>query len=474
MSDTKWMKDGVGKRPGKSTWTAQCSFGLQPARRCKECNRRHWAADVYPIACSCGGVLGPEGRDAMVRQRAGLSTRKAAIERRNAWRSMRDRGEVPSNAPAPEVLTLSEYLTRYLDGGIPWGEARPRPPTLAGYRRKVDTYIVPVIGNVPLTELRTIHVREVKDSMTGLLAPRTIRQTLTILHRALRRAVELELITVNPATAVTAPPAGKPNTGRLAYSDIERMVAAAEGSRWHLAIALAGATAMRRSELLGLTWDDVEYTDAGAWLQVRRGLHREAGEFLVLEPKSEAGRRKVPVGAVEAELLRRAPQGAAGAAAAVRHRVVGRTRVHHRRRARRSDATGLVQPVLLTHREGARAQHAAPRRPARRGDPAGTARLQHRRHRRASWATTRRRSRCRCTSTATTTSWRPSLRGSADQPLTRSWPPRPAPPGRRGPCWRSSRSSAAHPSRMRRDDAGRRRGALSRNPLRMGRFWPDA
>ena len=43
-----------------------------------------------------------------MRQRAGIQTRKDALTIRNEWRSMRDRGEVPSAAPAPEVLTVAE------------------------------------------------------------------------------------------------------------------------------------------------------------------------------------------------------------------------------------------------------------------------------------------------------------------------------------------------------------------------------
>jgi len=79
-----------------------------------------------------------------------------------------------------------------------------------------------------------------------------------ILREALKQAVRWQMLAVNPADAVKPPRAEQQKTQVLDETGTAQLLRSPQGTRFHLAALLAVGTGMRRGELLGLRWQDID------------------------------------------------------------------------------------------------------------------------------------------------------------------------------------------------------------------------
>lgn len=214
-------------------------------------------------------------RVAQPRQR-GFSTRRAAV------RALRDRlGEVDRGTyVAPERTTFGRYLT---EEWLP--SLRVKPSTAASYRRYVLRHLVPALGEVRLDgltpQMLTAFYRGMEtpgarlDGQPGALSPRTVRYVHTIARKALADAVEAGRLAMNPADRAKPPrvsEARPPEMRTWAADEWATFARWSKGSGDELYVAwlLLAATGMRRGELLGLRWRDLDLP--GQALSVRRSV----------------------------------------------------------------------------------------------------------------------------------------------------------------------------------------------------------
>jgi integrase len=201
-------------------------------------------------------------------------------------------------APAPE--TVSAYLDRWLETA----KASLRASTFRSYSQLVNDHIKPEIGSVRLAKLTPSHVQAL---LTKKLAegksPRTVLHIHSALRRALRRAVDLGLISRNVATVgIDKPRAEKGESAYLDALEIQRLLAGARtaGDRLVNLYALAVAEGMRQGEALGLKWSDVNW-DTNQ-LSISRDLERNGGVYELGETKS-AKHRTMTLSKVSREAL---------------------------------------------------------------------------------------------------------------------------------------------------------------------------
>jgi integrase len=96
-----------------------------------------------------------------------------------------------------------------------------------------------------------------REKLDGGLSPSTVQKIHHVLHKALAQAVRWDLIARNPADAVKAPRPAPEEMRPLSAEEARRLLDAAEGDRLEALYALAVTTGMRRGELLGLKWSDI-------------------------------------------------------------------------------------------------------------------------------------------------------------------------------------------------------------------------
>jgi integrase len=175
-----------------------------------------------------------------------------------------------------------------------------RPATLVLYQGLADHYVKPVIGRVRLDRLTPAHVQrlvaETRKAETSRGRPpsaATQRHVHKLIRNALADAYRLELVTRNVATQVKAPPMTRERRPDLTVEDARRLLKVIEGERLEAFYILALTTGLRRGELLGLRWSDVDLNSRQ--LHVRRALQRVGGKLRFVEPKTSTSLRIVVV-----------------------------------------------------------------------------------------------------------------------------------------------------------------------------------
>jgi integrase len=201
-----------------------------------------------------------------------------------------------------ENLTVGEYLDLWLKNSV---QDTVRLTTYQGYERIVRLHIKPTLGRIKLDNLTPVHARSLyRERLEAGLAPRMVQLVHTILHKALKQAVNDGLIPRNVTEAVKAPRPVKKDMKPLSPAQARDLLEAARGERLEALYALAVTTGMRQGEILGLKWEDVDL-EAGT-LQVRRTLSTAMGGGVRFgPPKTARSRRKIRVPQLALTALRR-------------------------------------------------------------------------------------------------------------------------------------------------------------------------
>jgi len=203
------------------------------------------------------------------------------------------RAKADSGVPiTPGSLTIERYLAEWLDQIV---AGRVRPNTLAAYRYNADKYLIPDLGSTKLGQLGARDLRLYLDSLRRRgVGVRTIQYVHSTLRAALEDAVREELLAKNVAKLVRVPREERPERVPLTVEEIRVLLKATRDDRLHAMFMTLALLGLRRSELLGLRWEDVDLVNGV--LKVRRGLHRVAGVGLETMPtKTLRSRRSVPL-----------------------------------------------------------------------------------------------------------------------------------------------------------------------------------
>ncbi len=158
----------------------------------------------------------------------------------------------------------------------------------------------PKLGSKRLGDVQRRDVQRLADELLGEgLDPSTVRNVLMPLRVIYRRAIEDGDLAVNP-TGHLRLPAVRGRRERIASPEEAKLLLAALPDRDRAVWATALYAGLRRGELMGLRWEDVDL--AKEMIHVERAYDEK--ERAHIEPKSHAGRRTVPiVGALRDELL---------------------------------------------------------------------------------------------------------------------------------------------------------------------------
>ena len=167
---------------------------------------------------------------------------------------------------------------------------------------------MPALGHHQLQKLSAQHLQSfyTKKLNEGLAAT-TVASFHNMLHKALDTAVKWSLASRNVCDLVSPPRAKRFEFQPLAVEQVHRLLAAAHGHRMEALFSLALATGMRRGELLGLKWQDINFSTGT--LQIRRILTRvpttmPGKGYVEAEPKTQKSRHSVIVAHFALEALR--------------------------------------------------------------------------------------------------------------------------------------------------------------------------
>lgn len=196
---------------------------------------------------------------------------------------------------APSKITVRQAATEWLEGARA-GSIRTRsgsrykPGTLRSYERDLKGRVLPEFGSVKLTELQGVDLARFRDRMLAHgLDGSTIRNAIMPLRAIYARATERGEVAVNPTTGLRLPTAQGKRDRIASPPEAAALLAAlptGERALW----ATAFYAGLRRGELMALDWSNVDL--ASGLIRVERSWDRVAG---LIEPKSKAGYRTVPI-----------------------------------------------------------------------------------------------------------------------------------------------------------------------------------
>jgi integrase len=197
----------------------------------------------------------------------------------------------------PGKITLADYLEQWLrDYAFP----NLSPRTAEGYETIINKHLIPSLGQIPLTQLRPDTIQKYYSEMLangrcnlkGGLSKQTVRHHYICLHTALQNAVKMGMLIRNPVDATTSPRPGHTEMHTMNEKDIHIFLEYAKSTQYYALFYTALFTGMRRSELLGLRWQDIDLLLLQ--ISVNRSLHQLSKKRIVFrQPKTDKSRRLI-------------------------------------------------------------------------------------------------------------------------------------------------------------------------------------
>jgi integrase len=205
--------------------------------------------------------------------------------------------------------TLGGYLTRKW---LPTKQLTLRPSTWDSYRRNIELHVVPELGRVPLRHLRAEHLERLYATLLesgrangrGGLDTKTVLEVHMVLRRALSDAIRRGIITRNPAEIAHAPKRRPLASAEVRAWNAQQLSTFLEFSAGHSLFAafwLSANTGLRRGELLGLRWGDLDLESRR--LSVNRALISVGYELYESRGKTRTARRSIDLDGHTVELL---------------------------------------------------------------------------------------------------------------------------------------------------------------------------
>ena len=199
---------------------------------------------------------------------------------------MQNRGIIDIDA---DSITVQEWLERYLEIYV---KNRVRENTFASYKYVATNHIYDHIGAIKLGKLRSIQIQSmINQILVEGNSARTAQYAFAVLRSAIRQAMKEEMLFRNPALAVSLPKTRRKEIRPLSENEWKSIFASAKkySLRVYREILVEWATGMRRSELLGLKWADLDEDNSTITVQ-RAVMNAEDGPKLN-DTKTEASRR---------------------------------------------------------------------------------------------------------------------------------------------------------------------------------------
>lgn len=194
----------------------------------------------------------------------------------------------------PGRTTLAEWIR---DSWFPMTEPRVKPTTFHSYKRNLELHVIPALGQKRLQQLTPpmlagLYGRLAQDTIERKgLSAKTISYIHSTLHKVLSDAVDSGLLVKNVAAIAKPPRPNRRTTGGIQAwepNELARFLEAVRETRLAAIWRLSAMTNMRRGEVLGLRWCDVDLDRAR--LSVRQALVAVGYEIVHSTPKSHSAR----------------------------------------------------------------------------------------------------------------------------------------------------------------------------------------
>ena len=164
---------------------------------------------------------------------------------------------VAGEAAIDRDMPFSSYLVQWME----IARSTLKPNTAAGYASMIQNPIAPYFQQrgITLGGLQAVDIQMFYTSQLKRVSANTVIHYHAIIHRALKYAVKTDLIDVNPADKVERPRKDRFTASFYDGNEVNRLFQAARGTPLELPVMLAAFYGLRRSEVVGLKWEAIDF-----------------------------------------------------------------------------------------------------------------------------------------------------------------------------------------------------------------------
>ena len=217
-------------------------------------------------------------------------------------------------SPAPDFesaraqdckLLFADYLEQWLKVA----RSTVKTITYSGYAEEVQKRISPWFRErgIALTELQASDIQDFYSFRLETVKATTVIHDHAVIHRALKYAVKMDMIPVNPADKVERPRKEAFQASFYDRNELNRLFEVAKGTRLEIPVMLAAFYGLRRSEVLGLRWDAIDFdTDTITIRHTVTSFNMDGKHILIASDttKTKSSMRTLPLVPVFRERLR--------------------------------------------------------------------------------------------------------------------------------------------------------------------------
>jgi integrase len=193
--------------------------------------------------------------------------------------------QVATGTHSEDKRTVKEYLEDWLKHKTL--EVKPR--TIESYTWLCNKYVIPALGGVKLAKLNPQHVRKLIQDQHEKVSAVSANKSRAVLSQAMRQAVRDGLVHRNPCDATKPLKTDKRKDVTWTNDEVMLFLSVARTHRLYAAFYLALSTGMRRGEVLGLRWQDVE----GDTAYICQNLISLGGNVAFSTPKTATSVRRI-------------------------------------------------------------------------------------------------------------------------------------------------------------------------------------
>lgn len=203
----------------------------------------------------------------------------------------------------PSDITVDDWFNYWITNIV--GDLAPN--TRRNYKERYEHNIQPVIGRIKLSDVKPLHCKMVLNTMDMDYAGSTIRQAYITMGTLLKSALMNDLIAKHPMNGVryTKPVRAVSDIKFLTVAEQEKFLETAKRSHNYYQYALILETGLRTGEMIGLTWDAIDWENKTLTVNKTLEYRHDRGYWRAGPPKTQQSYRTIPLTAKAYEILER-------------------------------------------------------------------------------------------------------------------------------------------------------------------------